>query len=98
MRYVSEIIFALPQGFEQWGRRDEDRIHGAKSAEKLGILPLVGTPEVVCERIEVLRSLGINSIRGNFGKAGLDAGKMHQCMHLFAEEVMPHFAAKADAA
>ena len=89
---------ALPQGFEQWGRRDEDRIHGAKSAEKLGILPLVGTPEVVCERIEVLRSLGINSIRGNFGKAGLDAGKMHQCMHLFAEEVMPHFAAKADAA
>ena len=89
---------ALPQGCEQWGRRDEDRIHGAKSAEKLGILPLVGTPEVVCERIEVLRSLGINSIRGNFGKAGLDAGKMHQCMHLFAEEVMPHFAAKADAA
>ena len=88
----------LPQGFEQWGRRDEDRIHGAKSAEKLGILPLVGTPEVVCERIEVLRTLGINAIRGNFGKAGLDAGKMHQCMHLFAEEVMPHFAAKADAA
>ena len=89
---------ALPKGFEQWGRRNEDRVYGAKSAEKLGILPLVGTPEVVCERIEVLRSLGINSIRGNFGKAGLDAGKMRQCMHMFAEEVMPHFGSEASAA
>jgi len=39
----------------------------------------------------VLRSLGINSIRCNFGKAGLDQGKMRRCMHLFAEEVMPNF-------
>lgn len=89
---------SLPKGFEKWGNRDKDRIHGAESATKLGILPLVGTPEVVCERIEVLRGLGINSIRGNFGKAGLDQGKMERCMHMFAEEVMPHFSNTATAA
>ncbi|MCB1743319.1 MAG: hypothetical protein KDK91_23285, partial [Gammaproteobacteria bacterium] len=72
--------------------RDQDRIHGGQKAREAGILPLVGTPEVICERIETLRGLGINSIRGNFGKAGLDQGKMLRCMHLFAEEVMPHFA------
>ena len=82
---------ALPKGFEQWKHRDQDRIYGGEKARELGIMPLVGTPEVVCERIEVLRGLGINSIRGNFGKAGLDQGKMRRCMHMFSEEVMPHF-------
>ncbi len=32
------------------------------------------------------------SIRCNFGKAGLDQGKMLRCMHMFAEEIMPNFA------
>ena len=82
---------ALPKGFEQWKHRDQDRVHGGDKARELGIMPLVGTPEVVCERIEVLRGLGVNSIRGNFGKAGLDQGKMRRCMHMFSEEVMPHF-------
>ncbi|MBT6275374.1 MAG: LLM class flavin-dependent oxidoreductase [Chromatiales bacterium] len=82
---------SLPKGYEQWGQRDQDRIHGGEKARELGILPLVGTPEVVAERIERLRELGINSIRGNFGKAGLEQGKMLRCMHMFAEEVMPLF-------
>lgn len=82
---------SLPPGYEKWQYRDQDRVHGADKAREAGILPLVGTPEVVCERIEVLRELGINSIRANFGKAGLDSGKMQRCMHLFAEEVAPHF-------
>ena len=65
---------------------------GAEVAKKQGILPLVGTPEVVCERIDVLRSKGINSIRGTFGKAGLEQEKALRCMRMFAEEVMPNFA------
>ncbi len=51
-------------------------------------------PEVIAmwrERIAALRDLGINSIRCNFGKAGLDQGKMRRCMHMFAKEVMLHY-------
>ena len=40
----------------------------------------------------VLRSKGINSIRGTFGKAGLEQEKALRCMRMFAEEVMPNFA------
>ena len=81
----------VPDGYQHWKDRDKDRLLGGKKAREIGILPLVGTPEVVSERIEMLRSLCINSIRCNFGKAGLDQGKMRRCMHLFAEEVMPNF-------
>ena len=70
-------------GLEDVINAEFHRIGNPKSAS--------GTPEVVGERIEVLRGLGINSIRCNFGKAGLDSGKMQRCMHMFAEEVMPHF-------
>ena len=82
---------AIPEGYKRWSHRDKDRVVGGEKAKEIGILPLVGTPEVVGERIAVLRGLGINSIRCNFGKAGLDRGKMRRCMHMFAEEVMPHF-------
>ena len=57
-----------------------------------GIRPLVGTPEVVCERIEILRSKGINRIFGKFGAAGLEPEKSLRCIEMFATEVMPEFA------
>ena len=78
-------------GFKHWEGRDKDRITGAAMAKREGILPLVGTPEVVSERIGILRSKGINSIRGTFGKAGLEQEKALRCMRMFAEEVMPNF-------
>ena len=81
----------VPEGYKHWKHRDQDRLQGAEKAREAGIQPLVGTPEVVSERLEALRKLGIRSIRGNFGKAGLDQGKVRRCMHLFAEEVMPNF-------
>ena len=81
----------IPEGYKHWEGRDKDRIVGAATAKKEGILPLVGTPEVVSERIEILRSKGINSIRGTFGKAGLEQEKALRCMRMFAEEVMPNF-------
>ena len=61
-------------------------------AREEGILPLIGTPEVVCERIEALRSKGINRIFGKFGAAGLDFDKSLRCIEMFAKEVMPEFA------
>ena len=81
----------IPKGYQHWADRDKDRVMGAEMARKEGILPLVGTPEVVCERIEILRSKGIKSLRGTFGKAGLDQQKSLRCMQMFAEEVMPNF-------
>ena len=81
-----------PDDYKHWASRDRDRAAAAESARKAGILPLVGTPEVIIERIETLRSLGINSIRGSFGAAGLDQTKMLDSMRMFAEEVMPSFA------
>jgi alkanesulfonate monooxygenase SsuD/methylene tetrahydromethanopterin reductase-like flavin-dependent oxidoreductase (luciferase family) len=78
-------------GFKHWEGRDKDRITGAAMAKREGILPLVGTPEVVSERIEILRSKGVNSIRGTFGKAGLEQETALRCMRMFAEEVMPNF-------
>ena len=81
----------IPGGFKHWAKRDEDRLLGAERARKEGMLPLTGTPEVVCERIENLRSKGIKSIRGTFGKAGLEQGKALRCIQMFAEEVMPNF-------
>ncbi|MCH8229463.1 MAG: SDR family NAD(P)-dependent oxidoreductase [Chloroflexi bacterium] len=40
---------------------------------------------------KILKSKGINSIRGTFGKAGLEQEKALRCMRMFAEEVMPNF-------
>ena len=82
---------AMPEAYKHWANREEDRKLAEERTGEEGILPLIGTPEVVCERIEILRSKGINSIRGAFGKAGLEQEKALRCMHLFAEEVMPNF-------
>ena len=40
---------------------------------------------------KILKSKGINSIRGTFGKAGMEQEKALRCMRMFAEEVMPNF-------
>ena len=47
---------------------------------------------MVCERIEVLRTKGINRIFGKLGAAGLDQEKSLRCIEMFASEVMPEFA------
>ena len=82
----------IPEDYKHWALRDEDRELGAERAREEGILPLIGTPEVVIERIEMLRSKGINSIRGSFGAAGLEQEKALRSMRMFADEVMPRFA------
>ena len=59
---------------------------------------MIGTPEVVCERLEVLRSKGINRIFGKFGAAGLEQEKWLRSIEMFATEVMPEFAGELVAA
>ena len=81
----------IPENYRHWVHRDRDRIEAAERARQEGIKPLVGTPEVVCERLEVLRSKGINRIFGKFGAAGLDQEKSLRCIELFASQVMPEF-------
>ena len=85
----------IPENYRHWVHRDRDRLEAGKRAREEGILPLVGTPEVVCERIEALRSKGINRIFGKFGAAGLDLDKSLRCIEMFAKEVMPEFAEDA---
>jgi len=82
----------FPENYKHWVHRDADRLAAAERARQEGIRPLIGTPEVVCERIEVLRSKGINRIFGKFGAAGLDQDKSLRCIEMFAKEVMPEFA------
>ena len=82
----------FPANYKHWVHRDRDRQASAERARKEGIRPLVGTPEVVCERLEILRSKGINRIFGKFGAAGLDLDKSLRCIEMFATQVMPEFA------
>ena len=82
----------IPENYKHWVHRDRDRQLAAERAREEGTRPVVGTPEVVCERIEILRSKGINRIFGKFGAAGLDADKTMRCIEMFANQVMPEFA------
>lgn len=82
----------IPVNYRHWEHRDRDRKIASERAREEGIRPLVGTPEVVCERIEVLRSKGINRVFGKFGAAGLDQDKTLRCIEMFASQVMPEFA------
>ena len=82
----------FPANYKHWVHRDRDRKISSERARKEGIRPLVGTPEVVCERLEILRSKGINRIFGKFGAAGLDLDKSLRCIEMFATQVMPEFA------
>ncbi len=81
----------IPDNYKHWLHRDRDRVEAGVAARKEGILPLVGTPEVICERIEALREKGINRIFGKFGAAGLDQDKTLRCIEMFASKVMPEF-------
>ena len=81
----------IPDNYKHWVHRDRDRQVAAVRAREEGIRPLIGTPEVVCERLEVLRSKGINRIFGKFGAAGLDQDKTMRCIEMFAQQVMPEF-------
>ena len=82
----------IPDNYKHWVHRDKDRKIAGELARQEGIRPLVGTPEVICERIEVLKSKGINRIFGKFGAAGLEQEKSLRCIEMFAREVMPEFA------
>ena len=77
----------LPKGYESWASRQRDREMSGQG----GWAPLRGTPEVVIERIEAMREVGVNRIFGAFGFPGLPHEKVLRSIEMFATEVMPHF-------
>ena len=81
----------IPAGYEVWANRQRDREMVAESSRTAGIPALRGTPEVVSERLEQIRELGISHIFGNFGFPGLAREKALRSMEMFASDVMPRF-------
>lgn len=63
----------------------------SEAARTDGMPKLYGTPEVVAERLEVVRGMGINHIISNFGFPGLPHEKTMRSLELFATRVMPQF-------
>ena len=86
----------IPPGYEEWANRQRDREMVAEARRTAGIPALRGTPEVVSERLEQIRELGINHIFGSFGFPGLAREKAIRSIEMFASDVMPHFSQARD--
>ena len=65
------ILKHLPKGYEQWANRQRDREMATEATRTAGLPKLHGTPQVVAERLELIRGLGVNHIFSNFGFPGL---------------------------
>jgi alkanesulfonate monooxygenase SsuD/methylene tetrahydromethanopterin reductase-like flavin-dependent oxidoreductase (luciferase family) len=80
----------VPPGYEHWAGRQDDRDRRDDPGHA-GLPPLVGTPEVVIERLKATQAAGINHVFGNFGFPGMPHEKVIRSIELFAKEVMPEF-------
>ena len=80
----------IPPGYEHWANRQADRDRRDDPGHA-GLPPLVGTPEVVIERLKETQAAGINHVFGNFGFPGLPHEKVLRSIEMFAKEVMPNF-------
>ncbi|MCI0809987.1 MAG: LLM class flavin-dependent oxidoreductase [Chloroflexi bacterium] len=80
----------VPPGYEHWANRQNDRDRRDDPGHA-GLPPLVGTPEVVIERLKETQAAGINHVFGTFGFPGLAHEKVLRSIELFAKEVMPNF-------
>ena len=78
-----------PKGYEHWANRQRDRQMATEAARTGGIPSLYGTPDVVAERLEVIREMGIKHIISNFGFPGLPHEKTLRSLELFATKVLP---------
>ena len=80
----------IPPGYEHWANRQTDRDRRDDPGHA-GLPPLVGTPEVIIERLKATQAAGINHVFGNFGFPGLPHEKVIRSIELFAKGVMPNF-------
>ena len=80
----------VPPGYEHWAGRQSDRDRRDDPGHA-GLPPLVGTPEVVIERLKATQAAGINHVFGNFGFPGLPHEKVLRSIEMFAKEVLPEF-------
>jgi alkanesulfonate monooxygenase SsuD/methylene tetrahydromethanopterin reductase-like flavin-dependent oxidoreductase (luciferase family) len=81
----------IPKGYEQWANRQRDREMTSESSRHAGMPLLRGTPEVVAERLSMVREKGINRIIASFGFPGLAHEKTMRSIELFATKVLPNF-------
>ena len=81
----------VPKGYEHWANRQRDREMSSEASRTAGVPKLFGTPEVVAENLDKVRSLGINHLVSGFGFPGLPQEKTLRSMELFATRVMPQF-------
>jgi alkanesulfonate monooxygenase SsuD/methylene tetrahydromethanopterin reductase-like flavin-dependent oxidoreductase (luciferase family) len=81
----------VPKGYEHWANRQADR-ERRDDPGHAGLPRLLGTPEVIIERLKATQAAGIDHVFGSFGFPGLPQEKMLRSIELFAKEVMPHFA------
>ena len=79
----------VPPGYGHWANRQSDRDRRDDPGHA-GLPPLVGTPELVIERLKETQAAGINHVFGNFGFPGLPHEKVLRSIEMFAKEVMPH--------
>ena len=87
----------LPPGYEFWANRQRDRDRAAAPGEEL-LPPLIGTPEVVTERLALIEQRGIRRVFAQFGFPGVPHGKVMRALELFGSRVMPQFRAESTAA
>lgn len=77
-----------PKGYEEWINRQRDR-EMATAAGRGGSMNILGSPDVVVNRILELHSQGLGNIFGYFGFPGLPHAKRMRSIELFATEVIP---------
>ena len=83
----------LPPGYEFWANRQRDRDRSAEPGHTV-MPPLIGTPEVVSERLALIEQRGIRRVFAQFGFPGVPHAKVMRALELFGTQVMPHFRAQ----
>lgn len=86
---------SLPSTHVAWTNRQKDR--EAAVTGRLG-LPLVGTPELVAERLDTVRDKGVEHLFSFFGYPGMPHEKIMRSIELFGTKVIPNFRAASEVA
>ena len=83
----------LPPGYEFWANRQRDRDRATVPDEAV-LPPLIGSPEVVGERLALIEQRGIRRVFAQFGFPGVPHSKVMRALELFGTRVMPQFRAE----
>ncbi|OOG27812.1 monooxygenase [Thioalkalivibrio denitrificans] len=96
-RPVLEKLYDSYEYYRRMGRFRGimDRAVNLKLLDTLG-MAVVGDPEHCAKRLEALSTTGVDHVLCAFGAGAMDTGIVRESMTLFAQEVLPRFAAASD--